>query len=58
METNFSRLTHEQKTSVVLAIITGAAELWGDECMPAADQGDNTLYSMDEIYDWAVAQLS
>lgn len=57
MESNFNRLTDEQKSSVVLAIVLGAAEMWGEECMPAADRGDNTVYNMNEIHDWLESRL-
>lgn len=55
--TNFNDLPLEEQRQVVLAIVQGAAEMWGTECMPAADIGDNRVFNMNEIYDWLVAVL-
>ena len=51
--TRFNAHPHGEKRQIILAIIQGAAEQWGTECMPAADFGDN----MDEIYEWLATTI-
>lgn len=50
--TDFNSLTFEAKQAIVTAIIRAGAEMWGEECMPAADAGDNRLFVMEQIADW------
>lgn len=50
--TDFNGLTHSEKQAIVTALIRGAAEQWGEVCMPAADVGDNRQFHMEQIADW------
>ena len=55
--TRFNALPHEEKRQIILAIVQGAAEQWGTECMPATDLGDNRVFNMDEIYEWLATTI-
>lgn len=50
--TDFNTLPFAEKQSILCALIRGAADQWGEECMPAADIGDNRLFCMEQICDW------
>lgn len=52
MADEFTRLGFDEKRDIVIAIVEACKEMWGKECMPAADIGDNRVFDMDEIIDW------
>lgn len=50
--TDFNPLSHEQKQTIVTAIIRGAAEQAGQYQHAAFFNGDNDIYDMEQIADW------
>lgn len=50
--TSFAALSIEEQKKIVKALIDGAAQEWGDECMPATGIGDNRIFNMNEISAW------
>lgn len=51
---NFNDLTDEQQAEIVAAALQGAADQWGEECMPAADIGDNRVFQMKDLIAWVL----
>lgn len=50
--TDFNTLSHAEKQGIVTAALRACAEMWGEECMPAADAGDNRTFVMEQLCDW------
>lgn len=54
---SFHDLSEREKRETVIAIISAAAEMWGEVCMPRADLGDNRLYDLSIISEWVQDEM-
>ena len=49
---NFLALPFDEQKTILCAALRACAEMWGNECMPAADIGDNRVFDMDDLVAW------
>lgn len=55
---DFSMKPADHRLKIVLAMIDACTEMWGEQCMPGADIGDNEVYAMTDVRNYVEQALS